>query len=557
MLGGLFMRQTTKSQVIISLILFSLLYCNIGNQIINHKNITDVSSSAYECVDAWIIVAGDRDDHDKWDLILLTTEWVYDRALDCGIHESNIYYLVPDQMAPHTTREDGLTTDANLDYAFSSWAPTRVGSDGLLGVYLFDHGGVNDMAIFPNGGYTAQECDDDLDAFEVASGCDRILLIYEACESGTWMDELSKSNRIIMFSTYSGYSSFPSPLPPHRGMFAEGFFTSLVTGNSIAIAFMDATEHIKNLGYEHKQYPCIDDNHDGVAHITHPMGWLPNGGDGHDSFITVLCVDCPSTISIFLPEFLKVPLKTWHKYNVTVVKIPMSVEVGNSTEISTCYVRAIPSDWFPPDPPDNETLGGIDLAEDTYRHELTYDSATGNFTGEVELWSPIQGDYNLSFVIEDVDEYRGKVIATQVGLNVDGIPPPDDGPPSVYVSNVYNGDKLSEKTTIYVIGNDEESGLEELTLEINGETVETMQMPDYLPYPVLIYELDPYEYKRAEELKITGKAKDRAGASSFFDVFVEIDIPIKWLNVTLIAGGAGVVAVAATIVGLKIVKKKR
>jgi hypothetical protein len=220
-------------------------------------------------------------------------------------------------------------------------------------------------------------------------------------------------------------------------------------------------------------------------------------------------------------------------------------------------VRAVNANWVPPEPFDINATGGIDPAEDTYRHQLTYDSVSGNFTGTIEIWSPIEEDYILTYVVEDEKGNRGPVIKSQIGISTDGSPRIDDTPPTVFINKINNGDKISEKITIEVIGNDEDSGLEQLSLEINGETVETMQMPDYLPYPALTFDLDPYEYKRAEELNITGKAKDRAGASSYFNVFVEIDIPIKVGYVTLIAGGAIVIVAVVTVVGLKIKKKKR
>lgn len=99
--------------------------------------------------------------------------------------------------------------------------------------------------------------------------------------------------------------------------------------------------------------------------------------------------------------------------------------------------------------------------------------------------------------------------------------------------------------------------LVEIYFKIRRCKFSTMQMPDYLPYPVLTFDLDLNEYKRGDQLKITGKAKNRSAGSSYFDVFVKIDIPIKWIPYTLVALGVAVVAIAATVVGLKIKKKKR
>ena len=346
-----------------------------------------------------------------------------------------------------------------------------------------------------------------------------------------------------------------SPLPPHRSMFTEAFFNSISWGNSIGDAFEHATWVIRDLGYGNKQIPWIDDNHDEIGHPVTWSGVLPNGGDGYDAKNTYICGTCSPVID-FYPFFLKVPLKKWITYNPTIVNVPVSVQIANQTNIGTCYVRAVPTNWFPPDPSDINATGEIDPSEDTYRHYLTYNSIDETYDGTITIDSPLEMDYNLTFVVEDVDGYRGPIVKSQIGLYTDGTPPPDTTAPTVYIKNINDGDTVSEEITIEVIGNDEDSGLDILELEINGETVKTEQMPDYLPYPALTFDLDPHEYKHGEVLKITGKAKDNAGASSFFEVFVEIDTRPAW-HIWALFGGIAIVGIGSIIVGIYIMKKKR
>jgi len=550
-------KQTTKSKIFLSILILSLICNSISTTLINKNSSSwflPLNSQTNECVDAWIIIQGDRADHGEWQLLLSSTEFVYDTLLDCGVAEDNIHYLVSEYANTSTSREDGITNHANLMFAFEDWAPTKVGADGVLGVYIASHGGDSNVAIYPYQPYHDYYVNSDLNSFSHNSQCNRMYVIIDTCHAGSFTDVVSADDRIIVASTSPEKSAYFSAIPPHRLQFTEAFFNSLSWGNSIGDAFAHATWVIRDLGYGAKQFPTIDDDHDGVGHTVNSWGVLPNGGDGNDALNTYIAGECSQIID-FYPVFLKVPLKHWYKYNLTVVTVPVSVEIANQTNIGTCFVRAVPTNWFPPDPIDENATGGIDPAEDTYRHYLTYNSIDETYDGTISLWSPLEMDYNLTFVVEDVDGYRGPIVKSQIGLNTDGSPPPDDSSPTVYIKNIYDGDTISEEITIEVIGNDEESGLEELELEINGETVKTEQMPDYLPYPTLKFTLDPNEYKHGEELKITGKAKDRSGGSSYFDVFVTIDDPITW-TVWVIAGGTAVVAVGTIIVAIYVRKKK-
>ncbi|KKK64254.1 hypothetical protein LCGC14_2986080, partial [marine sediment metagenome] len=346
------------------------------------------SDAQYECVDAWIIIGGDKASHEYWELVLTTLEWVYDQALALGSNDDDILMLVPEVAVTHTSREDGDSSPNNVNSAFNTWAPSKVGPNGVLGVYLHDHGGNDAMANYPYPSLTASQLNQYLDDFEAASGSDRIIVVYEACSSGTFVDELSKSDRIIMTSTEPGYSAWWSPIYPHISLFGEGLFNSILAGNSIGDAFVDATNEINALGYGDIQKPVIDDNHDGVGHIVNAWGHLPSTGDGIDAKNTYLTQGCP-LILIKFPQVLYIPLKFWVAYNPAIINIPISIGVDNSTEIARVIVRVIPENWTPPVPSDNESMGGWDENETSYQWELTLDR-NGNFTGLIEINSPIR-----------------------------------------------------------------------------------------------------------------------------------------------------------------------
>jgi hypothetical protein len=456
--------------------------------------------------------------------------------------------LVPLYSVTNTDREYAATSRNNLDYAFNTWAPSKVGPNGNLMVYIHDHGGTNAMAMAPFTSLAAWEVDAYLDGFEAASGCDRIIVVYEACASGSWLDDLSKSDRIIMTSTEPGYSAWWSPIPPHISMFGEGLYKSILAGNSIGDAFVDAHHEIKALGYE-VQNPCIEDNHDGMGHIVNAWGQLPSSGDGNDAKNTFLCQGCPP-ILIQAPQFLFVPLKFWVGHNPSLITFPIAVAVDNSTDIASVICRVIPEDWTPPEPSDNlnnETMVLWDENEMFYQWELTHDG-NGNFSGRVEILSPIlDTDYILNFIVEDVDGRRGQIISTEVGVNTDGIAPVDTVDPTVIITNPSENAKLTDIVNITAEGDDDQA-LDKIQIYFDDNLLKEETMPSYYPYPEVIYSLNTSNYRSGLHI-IKAVATDKASNIQETSIIVQIGGGrIPGFQITLIFVGAilGVIIIFIT-----------
>lgn len=513
--------------LLVYIVLSNFQYLSVisGGNIINSQFDTSsdalvkMSDAQYEYVDAWIIIGGDKASHEYWELVLLTLEWVYDQALALGSNDEDILMLVPEVAVTHTLREDGFSSPYNMNFAFNTWAPNKVGPNGVLFVYLHDHGGNDAMANYPYPSLTASQLNQYLDDFEAASGCDRIIVVYEACSSGTFVDELSKSDRIIMTSTEPGYSAWWSPIPPHISLFGEGLFNSILAGNSIGDAFVDATNGINALGYGDIQKPVIDDNHDGVGHIVNAWGHLPSTGDGIDAKKTYLTQESPPNWIQSL-QVLYVPLKFWVAYNPAIITIPISIGVDNSTDIASVIVRVISEDWAPPIPRDNESMGGLDDNENSYQWDLTPDG-NGNFTGRVAIYSPVpNSDYSMSFIVEDVDGRRGQIITTQVGINEDGIAPVDNVDPTVVIINPSPNADLIGIVNITVEGDDDQA-LDKIQILFDGELVKEQDMPSYYPYPEVEYSLDASKYESGVH-NITAVAVDEANNKKQISISVNI-----------------------------------
>ena len=504
---------------------FQYLLINTGVNLSYETNFdisVNASAASYECIDAWIIIGGDKSSHAEWELVLLTCEWVYDQALACGNTPDEILMLVPLHSVTYTDREYAATYRPNLDYAFNTWAPTKVGPNGILMVYIHDHGGTDAMAMAPFPSLAAWEVDAYLDGFEAASGCDRIIVVYEACASGSWLDDLSKSDRIIMTSTEPGYSAWWSPIPPHISMFGEGLYKSILAGNSVGDAFVDAHHEIKALGYE-VQNPCIEDNHDGVGHIVNAWGQLPSSGDGDDAKNTYLCQGCPP-ILILAPQVLFAPLKFWVAYDPALITFPITIGVDNETDIASVKCRVVSEDWTPPEPTDNfnnETMVLWDENEMFFQWELTDPDGDGNYTGTVEILSPVRdSDYILNFFVDDVDGRRSQIVSTKMRVNSDGIAPVDTVDPTVIITNPNRDAKLSGIVDIKVEGDDDQA-LEKIGIYFDDILLLEETMPPYYPYPEVVYSLNTSKYASGSHT-IKAIATDKASNTQETSIGVQI-----------------------------------
>lgn len=482
----------------------------------------DLQTRGTSCVDAWVIIGGDKPSHGEAALILATTEFVYDTLLACGYTDEDIYYLVPDYSYASAPRADGKTSSSLIGSVLSVWAPQKVSSTGVLGVYLCDHGGYNGFCIYPDppdDAYGDWELDHDIDLAEAGMGTSRTIVIYDACTAGSFMDQLSEEDRIAIMSTDDQHSAFFSPIAPYRAMFSDGFWAAIAAGKSIGEAFEDATADVIALGYGQKQFPTIDDNHDDIAHIVNAWGCLPSTGDGNDALNSYIATGCPSFIPLLLPKFLQIPLKVWVTFTPGLLTLPVSVQVFNQTPISKVTCRVVPSDWAPPDPAVNES-GGPDPIEALYQWSLSY-MGNGNFSGMVEILSPVNNsDYRLSFIVEDINGHRGRILSSSVGLNGDGNPPPDTTNPDVWITNPLSDETVSGTVDIIAKGADDQQ-LDQIKIYFDGTIVNTTSMPDFLPYPNAIFTCDTTTYPDGI-YNITAVATDATGNTNITSHLITI-----------------------------------
>nr|MDO8109805.1 C13 family peptidase [Candidatus Sigynarchaeota archaeon] len=504
-----------------------------------------ITSSLSETQSAAIIVAGDRSDHEFQTQIMSGADQVYNILVNNrGFLPSRVYYLGSLMGGAHPN-VDAISTWSNIQSAFTTWLSANTDASHGIVVYLFDHGGTGGMAI-PGGTLYAS----DVNGWLNSAVTSRIIIVYEACESGSFIGYLSKSNRIIVTSTDAAHSAWPSS---SWAYFSESFWGSIATGETIGDSFVAGWYNVEKNGHVSDQIPLVDDNHDYVGHTPQvvmvwmlPVAFLPNGGDGNDALNTLIT---GYGGTLYKPiVYLHIPIYVISKYADNA--IPISVQVLNNTRIKNVLVRAVPPGWVstPPLPPDNETSGQhLGRNAGLFELNLTENQPgsgvyTGNLTGAA---GPLpRGDFNIS-IYAITDAGVSDQAFTRATINDNGVPPSDVNAPTIAITAPQNGMNISGSFNITAIGDDDQ-GLNRIELFVDGALAKNVSMPAYKPYPVASHLLNTALLANGNHT-IRAKAIDNAGLSSTTDVVINVQntsisgfLPVVMIGI-LIAGIAWII----------------
>jgi hypothetical protein len=198
---------------------------------------------------------------------------------------------------------DRISSLTNISYAIGTWAQGNVSATDTLLVYMVNHGEINTFIV--NGVdniLTATDLNDHLDNFTDATGCKDIVVVYDACFSGSFIDELSRPGRTIITSTNINTSAIFDD--KQGGFFSHCFFNSISIGETIEAAFRDTSNSPElKLFKQYNMTPLLDDNADRVGHAIP----LPGTGDGFlvaSKYIGFLYGDpkFPPTITDVIPS---------------------------------------------------------------------------------------------------------------------------------------------------------------------------------------------------------------------------------------------------------------
>ncbi len=177
---------------------------------------------------------------------------IYEVFRKRGFKDEDIYYInhKTDQDLDGDGKADGIvdSTDKSVDqlgYAITEWATSQL-NDGPLYLYLVDHGQKNGTFLIGKDQIlTASEFDYFLDQFEDETGRD-VVVMMEACFSGSFIDKLSDSDRVIFTSSDSDIESYIGG--GGSVSFSQFLSNNLLMGYDLAEAFENARGVLEKIG---------------------------------------------------------------------------------------------------------------------------------------------------------------------------------------------------------------------------------------------------------------------------------------------------------------------
>lgn len=244
--------------------------------------------------DAVLIVAGRNKLNDLLQPnIQASVQTFYEQLVAHGFDKAHIRYLSHENLPGVTA---GMPTTQTIRDAIVSWAPSVLQADGMLTVYMMDHG---DSDVFyldkPSGQFiTPQQLNEWLSALETTLPSVKINVFIEACYSGTFVDQpapqmISKPGRVIIASTGAASLAHAST----RGaVFSDQFLSSLWQGISFYSGFQIA--RWATLAAYPDQVPWLDDDGDGIPNepedgrVAQQRGFNFSGSD--DQFAPFIAV---------------------------------------------------------------------------------------------------------------------------------------------------------------------------------------------------------------------------------------------------------------------------
>jgi len=207
-----------------------------------------------------------------WNATQFCASYAYNALIHQGFTHETIQYLSSDTDLdlddnPETSEVDGDVTSSNLQDALETWGPALL--NGLptedVVVYLTDHGGPGTFRLSGTETLDASDLDSWLDTLQ-AGITGTLTVVYDACESGTFLSQLSaSSNRIAITSTSPGESAYF--VTTGTVSFSNYFWTQIFKGLSVGEAFSLASSALsETLVY---QTPLLDASGDVNAATTY------------------------------------------------------------------------------------------------------------------------------------------------------------------------------------------------------------------------------------------------------------------------------------------------
>jgi len=489
----------------------------------------------------FVIVAGNNQGN-LLDKVNYGCNEVFKILRSVGYSGDSIYYMNQPEYYPQDVDGDGqndidaLSSSTNLQWVIETWASTRVSPTRPLFLYLFDHGDPEIFYIDEPDQVSSTQLEFWLNNLEGATNAP-IHVIYAACHSGSFINELSESGRVITTSCQPTQGSWVSADGKWEA-FSQPFWIQIESGHSIAWSFNTACSVVAQQGFA--QTPLLDDNGDDTGHT----GPLPNGGDGllaSNVYIGSCEWPFPWIKYVIRKQFFAWPPPA---------TITLWAKVENKTPLVHVRAWMQPPDWLPP-PPDTVLLEMelecFEMADADHDGNFTVNVPAINFTNHATEPS----DFKFIITAEEENGKTAIPVVTGVGFTETGQPPVDSTSPIVYIERPL--DKRFVQGIIKINGTTADNVcLKNVEFYVEGNLIETVNV---LPASNSFFELD-FDTRTASNgaKTILMKAFDTSGNSGNQTLIVVVDNPTPpppvggvWISVDKFGLLAPYIGLASTI----------
>jgi hypothetical protein len=381
-----------------------------------------IGLSDYGC---WILVSGKKQGDSLAGYFCAECGRYYNVLRYLGYSKSDIYFLAQPETSGYDCDGDGQSevnnnaTAANLEWAITTWASLRADSNKPLFIYLNDHGSSNVFVLNPSQYLSASTLSSWLNTLESATNAP-IHVIIDSCLSGSFINDLSKNNRVIVTASGTGESSCMMPDPHDGSLFSSPFWNEIKSGHSLMDSFNYACSTIYSGPTPYKQHPYLDDNGDGVGHTA----CLPNNYDG--SLAANIYVGMCEWPFPWINQVVAKQSYAWPPPS----GVTLWATVENETNLSRVSAWMQPPEWTPPSANDTRILLGFEEFQMADLHNdgnWTVTIPAANFT------SHASGPCNFTFYITATQDNNDTAVPPIVNVEFTstGMPSNDTTSPSM------------------------------------------------------------------------------------------------------------------------------
>jgi hypothetical protein len=339
---------------------------------------------------ALIIVAGRlKGDDPLQSNIHHVTRQAYALFQKHGYDSNNIQYLATDPSLPGYT---GAATKENLHAAITTWAAQQLEPNGVLTLYLMDHGKPDLFLVDELNGQrvTPTELDEWLAQLESQVQGVKVNVIIEACQSGSFIDlpaSISRANRLIVTSTTAQADAKASY---DGAYFSDHFLTSLAEGSNVYASFFEARRVAKQI-------------------FALQEAWVDGNGNGQPNELEDAAVaasrgfDYPGTFDDPWPPHIFSVQKPDAIANFTG---NLRADVRDDVKVQLVWGVVYPPDYTPPPP-------GQQLQKETLPSILFTDQGNNQFVGQYTGFTQI-GVYRIVVQATDNEGLQAGPVVIEV-----------------------------------------------------------------------------------------------------------------------------------------------